>query len=78
MRLTPALGYGRLEAESLALLIIMRGDENVGESWMGLVSDTKGKAFYKKYQGEIIQVLRRYNLDGAYERGSGASLHVAS
>jgi len=76
MRLTPALGYGRLEAESLALLIIMRGDENVGNSWMELVSDTEGKAFYKKYQGEIIQVLRRYNLDGAYERGSGASLHV--
>ena len=76
MRLTPVIGYTRLEAESLGLLMIMKRDASVADRWMKLNSDKQGKAFYKKFQGKIISELKKISLDGIYEMGSGASLHV--
>jgi hypothetical protein len=76
MRLTPVIGYTRLEAESLGLLLIIKRDASVGDRWVNLTSDREGKAFYKKFQGEIIRELKKISLDGTYEMGSGASLHV--
>jgi hypothetical protein len=76
MRITPAIGYTRLEAESLALLLIMKKDPSVANRWMSLTSDKEGKAFYKEFQGQIIKELKNISLDVTYEMGSGASLHV--
>jgi hypothetical protein len=76
MRLTPVIGYARLEAESMALLLIMKRDPSIADSWMKLTSDEAGKAFYKKSQGQIVRELEKINLDATYEMGSGASLHV--
>jgi len=76
MRITPAIGYTRLEAESIALLLIMKRDASVTDSWMKLTSDEAGKAFYKKFQREIVRELENIGLDGTYEMGSGVSLHV--
>jgi len=76
MRITPALGYGRLEAESLALLFLMRDDPSIGKRWLRLATDSDGKQFYYDYQKKILEVLGRLNLIGAYEQGSGGSLHV--
>lgn len=76
MRITSVLGYTRLEAESLALLLIMKKDANIADRWMKLTSDKEGKAFYKRFQGHIIRELKNISLDTAYEIGSGVSLHV--
>lgn len=76
MRLTPAIGYGRQEAESLALLFLMRDDPTIGRRWLKLATDSDGKTFYREFQGRILEVIERLDLSGAYEAGSGTSLHV--
>jgi hypothetical protein len=76
MRITPAIGYSRLEAESVALLLIIQSDPKVAKRWIKLGTDNEGKAFYKKFQGRIIKELKNHSLFNAYQQGSGASMHV--
>lgn len=76
MRLTPAIGYCRQEAESLALLFMMRDDPAIAHRWLKLATDSDGKGFYREFQGRILAEIERLDLAGAYEQGSGSSLHV--
>ena len=76
VRLTPAIGYGRQEAESLGLLFLMRDDPNIADRWLKLVTDSDGKMFYREFQGRIAQEIERLGLSRTYEQGSGTSLHV--
>ncbi len=76
MRITPAVGYGRLEAEALGLLFLMRDDATIANRWLKLASDRAGKAFYKEFQPRLLAQIGHLDLDGAYEMGSGGSLHV--
>lgn len=76
MRLTAAIGYGRQEAESLALLFLMRDDPSIANRWLKLATDSEGRQFYQEFQGRIRTEIERLDLSGAYEQGSGASLHV--
>jgi hypothetical protein len=77
LRVTPALGYGRLQAEATALLHLFRDEPSRAEEWLvtGL-SEEAGKKFYKATQGTIRELLKRHGLTGEYERGSAAYQHV--
>jgi len=76
MRLTPAYGYGRQQAESLAWLFLMRDDPAVANRWLSPAAYTEGRHFHNEFQGRIRGEIERLELSGAYEEGSGASLHV--
>jgi len=76
MRLTATIGYGRQQAESLALLFLMRDDATIADRWMKLAADNDGKRFHREFQGRILEVIERLDLGGAYEGGSGTSMHV--
>jgi hypothetical protein len=54
----------------------MRDDASLANEWLHIKSDCEGVSFYRKHQGRILQELQRYVLRGAYEKGSGAALHV--
>jgi len=75
-RITAAFGYGRQQAESLALLFLMRDDSSIAKRWLKIVSDSEGIQFYRKFQDRIRTEIDRLDLSGVYEEGSGASLHV--
>ncbi len=75
-RRTAAIGYGRQEAEALALLFLMRNDPTVGSRWLKAGKFSDGKSFYQEFQPRIRDEIHRLNLSVTYEMGSGASLHV--
>jgi len=75
-RLTPALGYKRLQAESLALLLLMRDDPEIAGRWLEIRTDDEGRAFYQTFRGRIRNVIDSLGLSMAYEMGSGVALHV--
>lgn len=76
MRLTPAIGYQRIEAEAFALICRMRDHPHIARKWMEIVSDDNGVAFYKKYQGALRAEMAAAKLDFAYSAASGIALHV--
>ena len=76
VRLSPAIGYGRQRAEGFALLSLMNANPGIGRRWLRIMSDKEGERFYKKYQGKLVDEMVKAGLLGAYERGSGAALHV--
>ncbi len=76
MRLTPALGYCRQEAEAIALLVLVRNSPDLGIRWLRVRTDEEGVAFFRNVQSEVRSTLKRLELNDAYERGSGAALHV--
>lgn len=76
MRLTPAIGYQRIEAEAFALICQMRHHPHIARQWKDIASDAEGVAFYKKHQGALRDEMARAKLDFAYDSASGIALHV--
>lgn len=76
MRLTPVLGYCRQEAEAIALLVLVRDRPDLGIRWLHVRTDEEGVTFFREMQHGVRSTLKRLKLNDAYERGSGAALHV--
>jgi hypothetical protein len=76
MRLTPAIGYQRIEAEAFALICRMRDHPHIARKWKDIVSDDDGVNFYKKNQGALRVEMTGAKLDFAYDSASGIALHV--
>jgi hypothetical protein len=76
LRLTSAAGYGRLEAEALGLLLLMRDDPTVGDRWLGVRTEHEGRAFFGTTQERLKERLRELDLAVAYDQGSAAAQHV--
>jgi hypothetical protein len=76
MRLTPAIGYQRMETGAFALICRMRDHPHIARKWMEIASDDDGVAFYKKNQGALRTEKTRAKLDFAYDSASGVALHV--
>lgn len=75
LRLTPALGYLRLQSESTAILALQNSDPVAAREWLDTSSTTGGKNFYNKHHRSIIQTLKSFDLHDYYEQGSYMSLH---
>jgi hypothetical protein len=75
MRLTVPLGYQRLQCESIALLKLMSEDSSVTQQWVSIQTDAEGRAFFRKHQPRVKDILKTYNLSDIYEHTSGAALH---
>jgi hypothetical protein len=76
MRITPAEGYRRLEAEAIGLLILIRDDPIIGVRWLRIVTDKDGRAFFNDTKSRVRSILQKCDLASAYDAGSGASQHV--
>jgi hypothetical protein len=76
MRLTPAIGYQRIESEAFALICRMRDHPHIARKWMEIASDDDGVNFYRENQGALRDEMKRTKLDFAYDSASGIALHV--
>jgi hypothetical protein len=76
MRVTPAEGYCRFEAEAVGLMLLIREDPSVGDQWWRVASEEEGRAFFKVTQPKLKERLRGVNLASAYDHGSAAAQHV--
>jgi len=75
MRITSPLGLVRVQVESIALMKLMADRPEVARKWRSILTDRQGLRFYQKYQGEVLEILDRFELRVAYERASGTALH---
>lgn len=76
MRLTPAIGYQRIEVEAFALICRMRDRPHIACKWMEIRTDDEGVAFYKKNQHALRDEMVRAKLNFAYDSALGIALHV--
>jgi hypothetical protein len=63
-RLTPVVGYERLQAESVALLFLMRDDPTIGRDWLRITTPDKGMAFYRTHRKSITKLTESMGLGG--------------
>lgn len=75
LRHTAALGYLRLEAESMALAVLFFEDDALAERWAHLTK-ADAKKFFSETQPRVKAVLKRYDLNNTYDIASGSSQHV--
>lgn len=75
LRLTSAIGYLRVQTESIAILALLGGDSAMAVDWLNTCSRDEGKEFYKKYHRRIVEKLKELDLYDYYEDGSNMSLH---
>ena len=75
LRTSPALGYLRLQLETLALIQIMESDPNAAALWLEAFENEEGRAFHDRYQPQIVKYLRQWELYEEYSRTSGTSQH---
>lgn len=77
LRVTPVLGYGRLQAEACGLLrLFVEQPDRAGEWVRASLSDGDGRRFYRQTQAALRTIMTRYGLNAFYERGSASSQHV--
>ncbi len=77
LRVSPVLGYGRLQAEAAALLRLFLDEPARGEEWLQTaLTERGGKAFYTATQSKIRALLKQHGMEKEYERGSAGYQHV--
>lgn len=75
LRVTPAMGYLRVQAESVALLKLFADEPHVAQDWLDATASESGKQFYQNHHTKIIKTVKKFNLYENYERGSWMALH---
>jgi hypothetical protein len=73
---TSAIGYVRLQAESVALVHLLLHDPTQADAWYQAGLSGDGRAFYRSTQSRLMQYMKELHLDGAYDWGSEHALHV--
>lgn len=76
LRTTSALGYLRLQAESVGLIHLCFEDPEIAERWSQIRSKQDGYQFFRDTQTRIKTVLVRFDLNNTYDIASGTSQHV--
>jgi hypothetical protein len=75
LRQTAALGYLRLEAESMALVVLFLEDDALADRWAN-ITKAEAKKFFSETQPRVKKVLAKYDLNNTYDIASGSSQHV--
>jgi len=75
-RVTAAIGYLRLQSEAVALVHLFHEEPEEAEVWLSVDTAADGRAFYRRTQKRLKQVIEELHLLGAYDWGSSHSLHV--
>lgn len=76
LRATPAVGYGRVQAEAIGLAVLFVESPALAKQWFEIVGDVAGEVFYRSTQGRLKETLRRLGLTDAYNLGSATALHA--
>jgi hypothetical protein len=76
LRTTSALGYLRLQTESVGLIHLCFEDPGIAKRWLQIRTKQDGQQFFHETQVRIKAVLVRFNLNNTYDFASGTSQHV--
>ena len=76
LRTTSALGYLRLQTESVGLIHLCFEDPGIAERWSQIRTKQDGQQFFRETQARIKAVLVRFDLNNTYDIASGTSQHV--
>jgi hypothetical protein len=74
LKLTATAGYMRVEAESVALLLLFQERPDLGERWLN--PEENLVKFFQDTQGELQKILDKHKLTMAYENGSAVAQHA--
>lgn len=75
MRVTAPLAYLRIQAESVALIVLMSREPSIAQEWSDIRTDEDGRRFYRSYQNRVVGVLQDSRLLNVYELASGGAVH---
>jgi hypothetical protein len=76
LRVSPAHGYVRLQAEAVGLMKLFLGNHPLAKKWWNIQDDEDGKAFFGKTNKKIYAELKRWGLNDSYEISSAVAHHV--
>lgn len=74
LRLTSMIGYLRLQAETVALVIHFSADPRAAGEWLDATPDA-GRGFYRSHHAKLLEILNRSKLRHYYDEGSAWALH---
>lgn len=74
LRLTAAAGYMRVEAESIALMLLFVEKPSLSKRWLNPHENMM--TFFKETQPSVKGVLKKHDLTLAYEHGSAVAQHA--
>lgn len=74
LKLTAAAGYMRVEAETIALLLLFQRHPDLSERWLNPKENMN--KFFRETQGEVKEILEQHKLTMAYEHGSAVAQHA--
>jgi len=75
LRVSGAHGYLRLQCETVAQLVLMRGRPGVAPDWLNALDHQEGRLFYKARHRRIKQIIRALGLHHTYDQASNEALH---
>ncbi len=76
LRLTPAVSYLRLEAESVGLCKVILEKPRLGRKWLSIRSDAEGQRFFGETKKGVRAACEMLQLQDVYEISSGSGQHV--
>ena len=76
LKVTPALGYLRIQSETFGILKLLNENSKLGEEWFDSAFSSSGKSFHNKWHSQIVRVIRDFGLYDDYSRGSNMALHT--
>jgi hypothetical protein len=74
LKLTAAAGYLRIEAETIALLLLFQEEPDLADRWLDPKENMK--KFFGETQGAVKEILETHKLTMAYEHGSAVAQHA--
>lgn len=74
LKLTATAGYMRVEAESIALLLMFQDKPELAERWLN--PNENMVKFFRETQGDVKKILEKRKLTLAYEHGSAVAQHA--
>ncbi len=74
-RVISGLGYLRLQCESLAFIRLITADNEMGSKWLGAHSGEEGQAFFKRFNSQVVEEIRRLDFYFYYDFTSANALH---
>lgn len=75
LRITPATGYIRLQAESAGLLKLMSTEPEAAQAWFNSMIKNEGKEFYNVWHPKVKQQITDLGFREAYADASEQALH---
>jgi hypothetical protein len=75
LRVGTALGLMRLEIESVALMSLFQGKNELTYTWFNLKGDQQGKAFFNKTKNDVLEFSKKFELTVEWNLASSAAQH---